>query len=651
MAETVVVNILANLNDRASSGLGKVKGEITGLEPASQRASRGIGGLGATATKTFAIIGGGAALFGGAAAGAVKATQAYIANARQLQRMSRATGVQTRELSRLNHAFVRSGLDGTDLQAVLNELNIRVIDAKDGTEDTARAFNQLGLQWQDLENLSPDETLFQVVEALQRIDNVALRGNIADRIFGGDDAQRILAIGGNLGRLVDEADRFGTTIDERAAQAAERFQQALDRLGAAAEGQANQFAAAVVDRMLPAIQAFSTAIGVLPDDTEAAMISVQDRLAASEEDLVAVAKIVGQRTGESFGEGLSRVATEAWNRWTANFAQSANAIQQRIAALDAYQQGGRALADFRVGGTDNQFQLTLDGLQRRSNLDAEARRRSIGVGQAALQERRRGRARDERIADPFAGFYIPGGDDGGTFETRSADALRIQRSLRETRAYLESLEDEPPPVGGLTPEQIERNRLNRERTLAGRLGSDEETAARLEMLAAEAFAAGFAQLGEDLTFEAGRAREAGATASERALTEAEREERRALLDYFRREQTLASRLVDIGEKSNRFEELAIEATEKGLDQLAEDFEFYAERAEAMAEDGSGVSVSRSRGGGVSRSGGGRPSIGTGGVNVYIFADVLVGDDEASLTERLAELVQRGLIASAEYLAS
>ena len=52
-----------------------------------------------------------------------------------IQRVSQTTGATVEQVSRLNEIFKRFGLDSNDLRDVLNEINIKLIDARDSGPD------------------------------------------------------------------------------------------------------------------------------------------------------------------------------------------------------------------------------------------------------------------------------------------------------------------------------------------------------------------------------------------------------------------------------------------------------------------------------------------------------------------------------------
>ena len=243
MAENVVVQITANLKDNAQGGLRGLRQRLTSLKESSRGVQVGLQAVKVGAAAVGATVG--VLLAAGGAALAL--TNQYAAQAAELGKLSLQTGTQVEQLSVLKFAFQGVGADVEDLGAILAEINIKVGDAADGAEDTGRAFSQLGLDWRELRNQSPDETFQQIVTSLGEIENASLRTNIADRIFGGDDARKVLAlVGTDFTELAARAKELGVVLDNDAAVQAKAFQVAMNELRLGASGIAVQLGKVLV---------------------------------------------------------------------------------------------------------------------------------------------------------------------------------------------------------------------------------------------------------------------------------------------------------------------------------------------------------------------------------------------------------------------
>lgn len=260
MADTVVVGIQAK--DETRKGLRSVE--------------RGFRRLSTGAGKVFKVVGAGAfglaAGVGALGLGIAALTTNYAANVKEARNVSKTTGVNIKQVSRLTQIFKRFNLEGEDVRDVLNEINIKLVDAQDEGSAVAQAFDLLNLSASDLQEAGADEALLQISDALNGIEDAATRAWIADTIFGGDMAQKtlpILAMGRKgIQDLGDEYERLGTVVDEEADKQAQRYEKAQQRISTALQGIGNTigqtvlpYLADLAERMAPIAQEFAREFG------------------------------------------------------------------------------------------------------------------------------------------------------------------------------------------------------------------------------------------------------------------------------------------------------------------------------------------------------------------------------------------------------
>ena len=195
-------------------------GTMGSLKAGLRKAGRELAGFAANVAKVGAGI-------SAALAGAGAASVASFARAgTELHKLSTQTGATVEELSRLQFAAKKLQIDPDDLTGAIEELNIRIGETvRDGIGPAAEAFQQLGLDANELARLPVAERLKAISAALAGIGNNTKRGFLADEIFGGD-AFKILPLirqgAEGIGALADEADRLGATVTtSQAASAAE----------------------------------------------------------------------------------------------------------------------------------------------------------------------------------------------------------------------------------------------------------------------------------------------------------------------------------------------------------------------------------------------------------------------------------------------
>ena len=343
--------------DNASEGIDRI-GDSMERVGGSDGQSGLVGGLNLGMTALAgSVIAGGAAL----AANAGR----WLDHANQVRRSSEALDVNLEQYQRIHHAFTRFGYDATDVDSILAELEIKTYDWRDGTAAATAAFEELGLQLDDFDRLAPDEKLDEVAAALANVESNSRRIGIADTIFGGDDARKVLDVAASLETLGDQAERFGLIVDQEAAAAAEHFTSNIRTMEAFLEGGANRVAEWTIGVFNPAIDGMLERLGLAEPETQVAMDGVLRVLGASESELAGIAERVGYTVGYTLGEQIGLAADLLWQRWRNNFIADVErlptVLEQSQARFAARQEQNR----FSGGLLPHLYQPTLDGFQLR----------------------------------------------------------------------------------------------------------------------------------------------------------------------------------------------------------------------------------------------------------------------------------------------
>lgn len=172
--------------------------------------------------------------------------KAAIDNADNLNKLSQATGVSVEALSQLQFAADLSGLSTEELAASLSKLARAGTEAAAGSRAQVDAFERLGVSVKNTDGSlkGTEELLLDVAQAFSQLEDGLAKNALAQDLFGKSGAKMIPFL--NAGRdgieaLRKEADALGLTITSSAAQSAERFNDALSTVGAAAGGLVNTF--------------------------------------------------------------------------------------------------------------------------------------------------------------------------------------------------------------------------------------------------------------------------------------------------------------------------------------------------------------------------------------------------------------------------
>jgi ribosomal protein L12E/L44/L45/RPP1/RPP2 len=194
-----------------------------------------------------------------AAAGLAAMAKAAIDNADNLRDMSQASGISVEALSQLQYAAKLSGTSLEDIAAGFRKLSSSAADAAAGVKGPADAFKQLGISATEADGSlkGTEELLLDIATVFSQYEDGAGKAAIAQDLFGKSGAALIPFL--NQGRdgieeLKNEADKLGITISQKTADAADRFNDNLQRLKAGATGLGNEIAA----QLLPMLENLSS---------------------------------------------------------------------------------------------------------------------------------------------------------------------------------------------------------------------------------------------------------------------------------------------------------------------------------------------------------------------------------------------------------
>ncbi len=200
-----------------------------------------------------------------AASGAVLAPLAAMAHefaetGSTLNDMSARTGLSAEALSGLGYAAQMTGADLDTVETANKKISQALAEAASGSATAQDKFRDLGIDWQAMLAGSPDDYLFTMADALAKIDNPAQRSAAALDLMGKSGTKLIpmLADGSaGLEEMMMAADKFGATMSNADAAAADELGDALDNLTTGAKGVRLQIGAALA----PALTALATQAG------------------------------------------------------------------------------------------------------------------------------------------------------------------------------------------------------------------------------------------------------------------------------------------------------------------------------------------------------------------------------------------------------
>ena len=176
----------------------------------------------------------------------------------RLEDLSDRTGVAVDKVMLLERAFQNTGVGADSLGPIINKMQKAIVDAGDGTSAAADAFTKLGLPLSELQKLSPDEQLRAIGKAIAGIPDPAERAATSMEIFGksGGALNQLFA---NMDGELDTAKAQLGSLPQIMKDGAAQFDKISDNI-AVIGGKFIEFAAGLIDKVKPALDAITTAL-------------------------------------------------------------------------------------------------------------------------------------------------------------------------------------------------------------------------------------------------------------------------------------------------------------------------------------------------------------------------------------------------------
>lgn len=244
---SLVVSLAAN-TAQFEKDLGRAAHEA---EKSMERMKASIEGMAKVASAAFAA---------GALAAAAFTKQSINA-AEQLNKMAQSTGTSVEALSALVYAARLSDVSTEALGTSISRLNRNISDTAQGTGEAKESFAALGINVKDASgNLkTADQVLREVAIKFSQMEDGAGKSAIAIQLFGRSGAQMIPLLNqgaSGLEAMRLEAEQFGQIISTEVAQAAEDFNDNLQRLAGTKQTLGN----IIMQELLPPLNALTNAM-------------------------------------------------------------------------------------------------------------------------------------------------------------------------------------------------------------------------------------------------------------------------------------------------------------------------------------------------------------------------------------------------------
>jgi hypothetical protein len=178
----------------------------------------------------------------------------------RLNDLADRTGIAVDKVMLLERAFQNSGVGADSLGPIINKMQKAIVDAGDGTSGAAVAFSKLGLSLSFIASLSPEEQLRTIGKAIAGVEDPAMRASLSMEIFGKSGGALNQVFANFDGELETAKNQLGSLPDIMKAGSSQ-FDRISDNL-VVVGGKFIEFAAGIIDKVKPALDAVTTALSM-----------------------------------------------------------------------------------------------------------------------------------------------------------------------------------------------------------------------------------------------------------------------------------------------------------------------------------------------------------------------------------------------------
>lgn len=167
-----------------------------------------------------------AAMVGVAAAAGVKS---ILNNADAIAKSARAAGMSGEAYQKLAYGLSEAGISANGFEKATVKLSKVITDAGDGSKTAVDALGKIGLQYESLMAMKPEERFYAVMEGLEGIEDAGTRAALASELLGKEFATRqidtaaVRAAGGDIAVMSDETLAASERVNDAMAKLSQTF--------------------------------------------------------------------------------------------------------------------------------------------------------------------------------------------------------------------------------------------------------------------------------------------------------------------------------------------------------------------------------------------------------------------------------------------
>lgn len=198
---------------------------------------------------------------GGAAVGGIFALANSTASlGDDVAKTSAKIGITSQALQELRYAGERSGISTQKLDSSMERFVKRLGEARQGSGAAAKAYEQLGLDANQLAQLTPTQALAEVADAMGNVENHTDRVALMAKFFGREGVAMINMLNGGsegLNQFARDARNVGYVLGNQAPGHAEEFKDALLDAQSSLQGMKNTIGAELMPAVTDLMRQFS----------------------------------------------------------------------------------------------------------------------------------------------------------------------------------------------------------------------------------------------------------------------------------------------------------------------------------------------------------------------------------------------------------
>jgi len=328
--------------DGIERGLNEIQNSLKKIEKSGADSGESFGGSFSKMAGAVAVGQAAVNVFGSVVNGVFAAAQKVVEGfsaaldlGGTLSDLSASTGESAGNLLLLQRAFDNTGAGADKVGPAIAKLQNNIFGAGEGSKEAVAAFGRMGLSMEDLAGKTPTQQLALVASGLTSIEDPSKRAATAIDVFGKSGAELLPLLTNFSGEMNEARATVGSMADimDRRANV---FDAVGDRFLIISQ-KVRDFAAGILDKALPAIDAITSALSRI--DAAAIGQNLADAFLGGQQAMKGF-----QAAVDAISIGQAGLAFEVfWESLKLQAMQTADEIYKRLIA--AFQSAGQFLAE------------------------------------------------------------------------------------------------------------------------------------------------------------------------------------------------------------------------------------------------------------------------------------------------------------------